>query len=41
MYTKCDVPHDGEGGHVERNADAHLEFVALDSTSAPDNIARP
>eukprot|EP00047_Mylnosiga_fluctuans_P002620 m.225234 g.225234 ORF g.225234 m.225234 type:complete len:387 (+) comp11232_c0_seq1:43-1203(+) len=33
--------HDGERGHVQRNASARLELCAVDTAAAAHNVARP
>lgn len=38
--TERDAPHDGQGGHVERDADAVLELVLWDGAPAADDVAR-
>ena len=43
VYQRVDFagehPHDGEGGHVERDADALLQFRLLDFVPAADDVA--
>lgn len=41
VYFTWEVPHDGQGGHVQGNTGARLEASLVQLTTAANNIPRP